>query len=91
MLTAEFLRIFQGDPRSAEALAARGSILYLMKDFDGARNSWSQSLELNPSQASVREALLDLSVQINGSRLPAGAGFGTSGSPESAATPGGNP
>jgi tetratricopeptide (TPR) repeat protein len=84
-------KVIELDPRSAEALAARGSILYLMKDFDGARNSWIRSLELNPSQASVREALLDLSVQLNGSRLPAGAGLEPSGASESAQTPGGNP
>jgi tetratricopeptide (TPR) repeat protein len=64
-------KVIELDPRNAEALAAKGSILYLMKDFEGAKNSWTRSLELNPSQASVREALIDLNVQLNVNRTPA--------------------
>jgi tetratricopeptide (TPR) repeat protein len=64
-------KVIELDPRNAEALAAKGSILFLMKDFEGARDSWTRSLELNPSQASVREALLDLNVQLNVNRTPA--------------------
>jgi Flp pilus assembly protein TadD len=64
-------KVIELDPRSAEALAAKGSILFLMRDFEGARDSWTRSLELNPSQASVREALLDLNIQLNVSRAPA--------------------
>lgn len=68
-------KVIELDPRSSEALAAKGSILYLMRDFEGARVSWTRSLEMNPSQASVREAILDLSIQLNGSssRMPASA------------------
>jgi tetratricopeptide (TPR) repeat protein len=66
-------KIIELDPKNAEAFAAKGSILYLMKDFDGARESWTKSLELNPSQSLVRESLLDLNLQINASvnRSPA--------------------
>jgi len=66
-------KVIELDPRSADAFAAKGSILYLMRDFEGARNSWTRSLEMNPSQSSVREAILDLSIQLNGSstRMPA--------------------
>jgi tetratricopeptide (TPR) repeat protein len=69
-------KVIELDPRSADGLAARGSILYLMKDLDGARDAWTRSLELNPSQASVRESLLDLSVQLNVNRSPAAAAGG---------------
>lgn len=64
-------KVIELDPRNAEALAAKGSVLFLMKDLEGARDSWTRSLELNPAQSSVRESLLDLSVQLNGSRMPA--------------------
>jgi tetratricopeptide (TPR) repeat protein len=64
-------KVIELDPRNAEALAAKGSILFLMRDFEGAQVSWTRSLELNPSQAHVREALLDLNVQLNVNRTPA--------------------
>ncbi len=69
-------KVIELDPKNAEALAAKGSILFLMKDLEGARNSWTRSLELNPSQGSVREALLDLSVQMNTNRAPASQSSG---------------
>ncbi len=66
-------KVIELDPRSADAFAAKGSILFLMRDFEGARDSWTRSLEMNPSQNSVREAILDLSIQVNGkaTRMPA--------------------
>lgn len=67
---ARIEKVIELDPRSAEALAAKGSVLYLMKDFEGARQAWTNSLEINPGQAAVREAMLDLSVQLRG-RMPA--------------------
>jgi tetratricopeptide (TPR) repeat protein len=69
-------KVIELDPKNAEALAAKGSILFLMKDLEGARNSWTRSLELNPSQGSVREALLDLNVQMNANRAPASQSSG---------------
>jgi tetratricopeptide (TPR) repeat protein len=72
---ARIEKVIELDPRSAEALAAKGSVLYLMKDFEGARQAWTNSLEINPGQAAVREAMLDLSVQLRG-RMPASSGQG---------------
>jgi tetratricopeptide (TPR) repeat protein len=73
---ARIEKVIELDPRSAEALAAKGSVLFLMRDFEGARQAWTNSLELNPSQASVREAMLDLSIQLSGGRMPASSGQG---------------
>ncbi len=73
---ARIEKVIELDPRSADALAAKGSVLYLMRDFDGARQAWTKSLEMNPSQASVREAILDLSIQTSGGRSPAASATG---------------
>jgi hypothetical protein len=73
---ARIEKVIELDPRSAEALAAKGSVLFLMRDFEGARQAWTSSLELNPSQASVREAMLELSIQLSGGRMPASSGQG---------------
>jgi tetratricopeptide (TPR) repeat protein len=56
-------KILEMDPKNAEAHAAKGSILFLMKDLDGAKQSWTRSLELNPSSEGVRASLIDLSLQ----------------------------
>lgn len=54
-------KILQLDPKNAEAHAAKGSVLYLMKDYEGAETAWTRALELNPSFDSVRESLIHLS------------------------------
>ena len=53
-------KVLQLDPKNAEAHAAKGSVLYLMKDYDGANSSWTRALELNPSFDTVRESLIHL-------------------------------
>jgi tetratricopeptide (TPR) repeat protein len=50
------------DPKNAEAHAARGSVLYLMKDLEGARESWTKALEINPNMDNVRASLIDLNL-----------------------------
>jgi hypothetical protein len=59
----EIEKVIELDPKNTEALAAKGSILYLMKDFDGAATSWSRALELNPNFDTVRSALIDLNME----------------------------
>ena len=59
---AEAEQILKLDPKNAETFAAKGSILFLMKDSEGARSAWSQALALNPSNEDVRNALFDLNV-----------------------------
>jgi hypothetical protein len=54
-------KMLQLDPKNAEAHAAKGSVLYLMKDYDGASSSWTHALELNAAFDSVRESLIHLS------------------------------
>ena len=54
-------KILALDPKNAEGHAAKGSVLYLMKDYDGAVSAWTRALELNPSFDSVRESLIQLS------------------------------
>ena len=54
-------KVIQLDPKNAEAHAAKGSVLYLMKDFDGANSAWTQALLINPAMDSVRENLIELS------------------------------
>jgi hypothetical protein len=56
-------KILELDPKNADAHAAKGSILYLMKDNDGARQAWTRALEINPSFEGVRSSLIDLSLQ----------------------------
>ncbi len=58
-------KILEVDPKNPEAYAAKGSILYLMKDYEGAHSSWSKALELNPAFESVRASLIDLNTQFN--------------------------
>jgi hypothetical protein len=53
-------KMLQLDPKNAEAHAAKGSVLYLMKDYDGASSSWTHALELNPAFDNVRESLIHL-------------------------------
>lgn len=66
-------KVLQLDPKNAEAQAAKGSVLYLMKDYEGASSSWTRALELNPSFDSVRESLIQLSNE-RPSRAPAATG-----------------
>lgn len=56
-------KIIEMDPKNSEAYAAKGSVLYLMKDLEGAKTSWTKALELNPSNDTVRACLLDLNFQ----------------------------
>lgn len=67
-------RVIEGDPKNDEAWAAKGSLLYLMKDYDGALNSWKKSLEMNPNNESVRASILDLNMSLKHKREPAQAG-----------------
>lgn len=55
-------KVIEMDPRNSEAVAAKGSVLYLMKDYEGARTSWTRALELNPGFDSVRSSLVDLTL-----------------------------
>lgn len=55
-------KVVEMDPRNSEAVAAKGSVLYLMKDYEGARTSWTRALELNPGFDSVRSSLVDLNL-----------------------------
>lgn len=59
------------DPKNSEAFAAKGSILFLMKDTEGAQVAWNKALELNPSFNSVRDSLLQMNLQNDPSRSPA--------------------
>ncbi|MBS1985200.1 MAG: PEGA domain-containing protein [Bdellovibrionales bacterium] len=65
---AEAEQILKLDPKNAETFAAKGSILFLMKDVDGARSAWSQALALNPGNEEVRNALLDLNISSAGKK-----------------------
>lgn len=66
-------KILQLDPKNAEGHAVKGSVLYLMKDYDGANSAWTHALELNPSFDTVREGLIRLSNE-RPSRAPAASG-----------------
>lgn len=66
-------KVLQLDPKNAEGHAAKGSILYLMKDYEGATSSWTHALERNPSLDAVRESLIQLGNE-RPSRAPAGTG-----------------
>lgn len=57
-------KILESDPRNDEALAAKGSIQFLMKDYEGALASWKKSLEINPSNDEVRAAVVDLNLSL---------------------------
>jgi Flp pilus assembly protein TadD len=50
------------DPKNSEAHAAQGSVLYLMRDTDGAERSWRKALELDPNSESIRMSLLNLTL-----------------------------
>lgn len=63
-------KVLEMDPKNFEAHAAKGSILYLMRDYDGARQSWSRALELNPGYETVRASLIELNLK-NSERSPA--------------------
>jgi tetratricopeptide (TPR) repeat protein len=67
-------KILELDPKNSEAMAAKGSVLYLMKDLEGAKIAWTKALELNPSDEGVRSSLVDLNLQNSMSRLPASEG-----------------
>ncbi len=65
-------KILENDPNNDEALAAKGSLLFLMKDYGGAEQAWKRSLQLNPDNESVRSALIDLNLGKSASqRRPA--------------------
>lgn len=57
-------KILEVDPKNPEGHAAKGSVLYLMKDYEGAHGAWTKALELNPSFESVRSSLIDLNTQF---------------------------
>lgn len=65
-------KVIEIDPRNSEAHAAKGSVLFLMKDLEGAKTSWTRALEINPGYEIVRSSLIELNLQ--GVRSPAGAG-----------------
>jgi tetratricopeptide (TPR) repeat protein len=66
-------KILQTDPKNDEAHAAKGSLLYLMKDYDGAETSWKKSLEINPANDIVRASIVDLHLTVESAadRMPA--------------------
>jgi tetratricopeptide (TPR) repeat protein len=66
-------KVIELDPKNVEAYAAKGSILFLMKDTEGARTAWSKALELNPGYESVRNSLIELNMESS-ERRPAGEG-----------------
>jgi tetratricopeptide (TPR) repeat protein len=67
-------KILETDPKNDEALAAKGSLHYLMKDYENAELAWKKSLDLNPSNESVRSSIVDLKISIDSAqRLPAGS------------------
>lgn len=67
-------KVIETDPKNDDALAAKGSLMYLMKDFDGAQAAWTRALEVNPSNDSVRSSLVDLNLNLdNPKRSPASA------------------
>jgi hypothetical protein len=70
---SEVDRVIALDPKNAEAHAARGSVLYLMKDREGAARAWEKALELNPGYDSVRSSLIELNLDMR-NREPAKEG-----------------
>ncbi|NJL24587.1 MAG: tetratricopeptide repeat protein [Calothrix sp. SM1_5_4] len=62
---ARIERVIETDPKNDEAHAAKGSLMYLMKDFDGAQTAWKRALQLNPSNDLVRSSLVDLNLNTN--------------------------
>lgn len=70
-------KVLETDPKNDEAHAARGSLMYLMKDFDGARVAWQRALEINPSNDMVRSSLVDLNLNlVSPKRSPANSAEG---------------
>lgn len=67
-------KLLEMDPKNAEAVAAKGSILYLMKDFEGAHQAWTKALELNPGYETVRASLVELNLQNSILRTPTSQG-----------------
>ena len=68
-------KVLETDPKNDDAQAAKGSLLYLMKDFEGAQNAWKKALENNPSNEMVRSSLIDLNLSLEGpKRSPANKG-----------------
>lgn len=61
-------KILETDSKNDEAYAAKGSLLYLMKDYEGAENAWNKSLELNPNSEIVRSSLVDLNISTDESK-----------------------
>lgn len=59
------------DPKNAEVHAAKGSVLLLMKDLEGAQTAWNRALEFNPGLQAVRDSLLQLNLRNDLSRGPA--------------------
>jgi Flp pilus assembly protein TadD len=67
-------KVLETDPKNDEAYAAKGSLMYLMKDYEGAQGAWRKALELNPSNDMVRASLVDLNLNMDApNRSPAGA------------------
>jgi hypothetical protein len=65
-------KVLEVDPKNDEAYAAKGSLMFLMKDYEGAQSAWRKSLEINPSNDVVRAALVDLNISMDTSkRVPA--------------------
>jgi lipoprotein NlpI len=68
-------KVLETDPKNDEAHAARGSILYLMKDFDSAQSAWRKALEINPGNDLVRASIVDLNLGLKDkNRSPASTG-----------------
>lgn len=63
---ARIEKILEVDPKNDEVMAAKGSLFYLMKDYDSAQAAWMKALEFNPNNDSVRSSLVDLKIQIDG-------------------------
>lgn len=65
-------KILETDPKNDDAFAAKGSLLYLMKDYSGAEQAWKASLQLNPANENVRSSLVDLNISTDAAqRKPA--------------------
>lgn len=62
---ARIEKVIETDPKNDEAHAAKGSLMYLMKDYNGAHSAWKKALEINPSNDSVRASLVDLNLSLN--------------------------
>lgn len=68
-------KVLEVDPKNDEAHAAKGSLMYLMKDYEGAQVAWKKALELNPSNDAVRASLVDLNIGLDSpNRSPSSQG-----------------